>query len=235
MNGDGSADKPQQLDPELLGRKAGDIPYAITRALLSLFGPALAVFEEVFTPPQIERHRQFLEMLAETVNRLSESGLTTEQLKDNEQFLAACVHAQEIWMKTSKEEKRRALQNALRFTGRLEASNDILSVAWSCLDRLTPSHIAVLQYLSKMQRPTRETEPAMAELEGAFPELAEYEMLQAVLDELYQCGLTDSTLALSMTVSYPGRQKQPTILTRFGVEFLRFIGDEYDSPDWASQ
>lgn len=41
MNGDGSADKPQQLAPELLGRKAGDIPYAITRALLSLFGPGI--------------------------------------------------------------------------------------------------------------------------------------------------------------------------------------------------
>lgn len=83
----------------------GAKPVTFLMPLLGHFCRSLVpVFEEVFTPPQIERHRQFLEMLAETVNRLSESGLTTEQLKDNEQFLAACVHAQEIWMKTSKEE-----------------------------------------------------------------------------------------------------------------------------------
>lgn len=219
------SNKPELLDPERLGRTGADDLYGAVRLFASFTGPGLVVFEEVVARPLQRRQEEFTKELAKTVNYLLENGLTNDDLRDNESFQSACVRAFGIWMGTSQESKRRALQNALRYTGRSRVHEDAATMAWTCLDRLTPSHIAVLDYLARMPKPGR-ADAAMEELAVAFPDLAEMEMLEAVLEELYQLGLIDSSMSLAITTTTQANVERQTVVTKFGSHFLDFIRDE---------
>ena len=88
----------------------GDIAYAITKAVIGsipLLGDAATeLFGLVITPPLEKRRVEWMNKIAERLNKLEEMKLIEiHSLKDNDQFIDVVLQATAFALKTSEKEK----------------------------------------------------------------------------------------------------------------------------------
>jgi hypothetical protein len=127
----------------------GAIALKIAEAGISaipVIGGPLAVLSEFLAEPYARRKERWLEELAGVVTEL---GRRVEELskplEENERFLTAVLHANQIAMRTHQEEKLRALRNAVRNSALRSAPDDDRQLMFlRFVDELTMSHIRVL-------------------------------------------------------------------------------------------
>ena len=115
----------------------GAIALKIAEAGISaipVVGGPLAVLSEFLAEPYSRRQQSWLEQLAGVVSELQDrvSDLS-KPLDDNEQFLTAVLHANQIAMRTHQEEKLRALRNAVRNSAQKSAPDDDRQLTFSGL------------------------------------------------------------------------------------------------------
>jgi hypothetical protein len=220
---------------------AADVVHTIVKAGLSVIpvvgGPAAELFALVIAPPLQNRQRRWLEELAERVQQLEErEGITLELLRDSPAFIDAVLTATQSAVKTSSEDKREALRNAVVNSFLANAPPpDIQQLYLSIVDSLSPWHIRLL-YLMK-------DPPGWFDREGksfpnvsmgsldlvvrqAFPEMQTID-LSSVWRDLFTRGLIN-TEGLGMSMTGNGLRSPRT--TPLGSNIVEFTLNRLDVP-----
>jgi hypothetical protein len=120
---------------------------AVTSMIPVLGGPAAEVFAFIIAPPLEKRQAEWMKSVADGLRTLEEKvdSFKIEELPNNESFVTTLLHATRIALMAHREEKRRALRNAVLNAALPNAPDDIqqkMFVEW--LDELTEWHIKVL-------------------------------------------------------------------------------------------
>src|SRR5271168_1476023 len=115
-------------------------------AAIPVVGGPLAVLSEFLAVPYSRRQKTWLERLAEVVSELQDRvSELSKPLDENERFLTAVLHANQIAMRTHQEEKLAALRNAVRNSALKSAPDDDRQLIFlRFIDELTVSQIRVL-------------------------------------------------------------------------------------------
>lgn len=219
---DSADSKPSLLDQQSLNRNADDVAYFAARFGLSFVPQLQVAYEESLPHPALRRQLDMLRAIVERVNYLLTTGVTYQDLEGNETFVAAVYQAHRMLLEAHHKEKKDFILNALENVGRLNAQADLVTIAMSYLERLTPSHIAVLKHLRTLPEP-QYGDHTMEALRRQFPELHELGVLGHVLEELYNCGLIAYADSLGTTVTTFDNPTPSKALTGLGEVFLRFL------------
>ena len=139
-------------------RSKGDLAEDVARRGLSLVpvlgAPAAALIDVVFAPALEQRRNRWFNDLAELVNDLQARvpSLTTAALSADDEWIDAVLAATRIALSTGREDKWRALKNALAHVALSdEPDRDLDSTFLNLIDVLTPSHLRVLHMLQSTQ------------------------------------------------------------------------------------
>lgn len=118
---------------------AGSLPY-VGSAAVELFGALIA-------PPMQRRQREWMEQVGEGLRQLEENrGVNIDELGKDEGFIDTVLHASQAAMRTSEQEKREALRNAVLNSALPNAPDESkrqLFINW--LDTLTVWHLRLLR------------------------------------------------------------------------------------------
>lgn len=212
--------------PERSGR---DIAHSVTKAGLSALpivgGPAAELFQNIVQPPLERRRVAWMADLGERLEELDKKGLNLENLKDNDQFISAAMHASQLALRTHSEEKRDALRNAVTNIAVGQAPEEAMQhVFLNFVDTLTELHIRILRLFQAPRPPQNITVGGLNRvLEHSMPEMKERRQVYDQLwRDLYLGGLVN-TDSLHTSMSGPGLSEKRT--TRLGDEFLSFISE----------
>lgn len=213
---------------------AADTGYAVIRAALGgipvLGSAAQELLQMIIAPPLARRQAAWAEDIGQAIRRLaSDKGIKPEDLRQNASFIDAVLSATQAAVRTSQEEKRKALLNAVA-NAALPAAPDVTEQQMfiALVDRLTDWHLRIL---ALFQRPTellagRRYEPAIgsslgAVIEAAYPELqGRRELCDQVWSDLAAAGLHRSGSLHTMMTPEGTLQKRTT---EVGDRFLAFI------------
>jgi hypothetical protein len=164
----------------------GDHAHAAVRAALGAIpiagGAAAELFAVILTPPIERRRLEWMQSVAEGLNRLEErDGSIAERLASDEAFQSTLIQATLAAIKNHQVEKR----NALRAVVLKAASGSNINVDWKLLfvryiDELTPLHFLVLKFLAN---------PKYFALKSNS-----YEGLALVFEDTYDGGIDPVTL-----------------------------------------
>lgn len=194
---------------------------------------ATELFQMVITPSLEKRRNEWMNSVAEALERLEERGhIRVEDLASNEAFLDTVLHASQAALRNAQEEKREALRNAVLNSALPHPPDESFQqmfVEW--IDSLTVWHLRILKLLDDPQRWFREQnrQPPeytiaghLADLLGkAYPELQNQRILcDQIGKDLYSRGLSRTEHFHAMT-SGSGMYAQRT--TELGHAFLNFI------------
>lgn len=113
--------------------------------------PASEFMSALFDEPVKKRRTRWVEMMAlrivEMEAQLKE--LKIENLPNNEKFVSALLQASNIAARTHQKEKLEALANAVMETAIPSSVDDDIQLMFiQLVDRLTPSHLALLDYFN---------------------------------------------------------------------------------------
>src|SRR5258705_591090 len=181
----------------------GDHVLAVARGALGAirFGGAAAieVLSYVFTPPLLERQREWFDDLGERIERLkSERGITLDQLRDNPAFIDAVATATHSVLRTSSQEKRDAFRNAVTNAALAHSPGLALQqIFLAVTDRFSELHLVMLRFAqsaTQFRTPSGEHLPqrsrATEVLEDAFPESrTKPDLYRIVWTDLFASGL----------------------------------------------
>lgn len=220
--------KPDELDSLHTG----------TKAILSLIPTAGELFTLIVAPPIQRRNEEWQAEIAAAVRRLEERHISPEQLRDNPVFVDALLSASAAVLKTSRQEKREALRNAVinsALPGAPEAA--VQQIFIGLVDRFTEWHLRILGLFAnpKGWRHTggREGAPPLggtttslsAVLIQAYPELRDKAWLyELIWDDLKVAGLHASGGMQVAMSTWNTVEKRTTPL---GDQFVRFISDPF--------
>jgi len=207
----------------------GDAAHAIIKAGLSAIpvvgGPAVELFQHLVQPPLERRRGEWMAAIGEKLQELENRGIDIEVLGQKDEFISAVMHASQIALRTHKEEKRKALINAVFNVASGQSPGEALEhmfLEW--VDSLSVLHI---QILNLFQNPT--PPPGMSM--GGLSSVLEYNMPHLkgrshiyiqIWRDLYSRGLVN-TDGMNTTMSSQGLAVKRT--TAIGDEFLRFISE----------
>lgn len=109
-------DEDRKYDPPQ--ERAGDKLHMIARAAISsvpvIGSVANEFFQAIIAPPLRKRQSEWMDDIAAAVRRLEEQpAFSVEALTENEAFIDTVLHASQVAVRTTNEEKRKALQNAV--------------------------------------------------------------------------------------------------------------------------
>lgn len=227
---------PQPTEPD--ERDAASI---ITRTALGVVpligGPAAELFNFVVVPSLERRKAEWLNDLAERVRELqAEERLTFEDLK-SDAVVDAMLHASQAAMRTSSEEKRAAMRNAVLNTALPGAPGAMdRYVFLRFVDEFSEWHLRVLKLFqspSQWEKAngtkfTSNYSGALADiLNAAFPELAARRpFCDLVWSDLERAGFVNGSLHTMMT----GHGLLQPRTTEEGNRFLAFIEEPQESP-----
>jgi hypothetical protein len=213
-----------------------DIAHAITKGGLGAIpivgSLATEIFSLVVTPPLEKRRADWMNDVAERLNKLEEDGLIDIQsLKDNDQFIDVVLQTTTFALKTSEEEKIAAFKNALVNTALGEApSKTKTQIFLSQLDKFTVWHIKLLNFIdnprdwfknANRNPPNYMMGSISAVIIDAFPELRENDALVDVIWEDLNVAGFHATSGVKTMMTGDGTLAERT--TPFGKEFLDFI------------
>jgi hypothetical protein len=212
----------------------GDTVHAIGSAALQMVpvigSAAVDLLKHVIAPPLERRRDTWMQTVAEA---LKKHDVAFEDLGDRDELLDAFLQASTAAIKTSSDEKRTALRNAVLNIAKGWDPDESLSQQFlDLVERLHPWHLRLLRAMDDPARWAKEHNvnyrPAMSSslgafIEAAFPELKDrrdfYGQLWA---ELGQAGLGGNS-GLSTMMTETGWLPQRT--TDRGRKFLRFISE----------
>lgn len=213
----------------------GDAVHLIARSVISsipVFGAAaLELFNVVIEPPIMRRKDEWLTLLAEKVALLAKSvdGFKVENLKDNELFITAVLHATPAALRTHQKEKLDALRNAVLNTALSRGPDEDMQLMFlGFLDKFTPWHLRVLMHFHE-NPPDWMLGSDPAYLAQAFPQLLEQTeaglggkvgFFMQLVHDLENSGLLDTQSPPRAT---SGRGNPTGKSTKLGEQFLEFI------------
>lgn len=236
-------DSEQSQDTSRAPRASGgDTLHALGRAGLSAIpfvgGPAVELFNHFISSPLSRRVNEWRERVGERLQSLeAQRGNSLEDLQKDEAFLAVLLQASQTAVRTSSEEKRDALLNAIvnsAAPSKPDAAEQILFLDY--IDRFTDWHLRILLLFSKPAEFAEkngvtfthsELSTSLGDLlEKVFPELrGKREFYDQVWFQLNQAGLVKTdTLHSMMTTS--GALSSRT--TELAGRFLAFIASGSD-------
>ncbi|UYW33636.1 hypothetical protein [Methylorubrum extorquens] len=189
------------------------------------------IVEHVIGEPLRKRRDEFFTRVGERLNKLEEQGrISSSELSDDEEFVSAVYEATQIYMKTSKEEKRQLLENAIINTALGFNLDDVLRGAfYALIERFSPLHIVVLKMLHDPSASPEYADAAknvyMSSKDNIVRQVLKMPHhhasgpLERVFSDLNREGLTDGSEKGGMTKD--GVMAGSTTL--IGAQFLRFI------------
>lgn len=215
---------------------AGEIAHVSAKVALAavpVVGGSLAeLFAYLINDPVEKRRDEWIEEIAARIEELEEQlgKPIIDGLRNDEKFTTVLLSASQIAIRNHQMEKIEALVNAVLNAALGKIPDDTeRSIMLSLIDRLTPSHLAILA----LMRAPRENAMVMKRVEhismggltlvifAAFPQLSGRGPLAEMLwRELVDTGLLISS-GLNVTMSRPGLLEKRT--TTFGDKFLDFI------------
>lgn len=213
---------------------AADAGYAVVRAALGgipIVGPAAQeLLQMIIAPPLARRQAEWAEDVGAAIRNLeAQKGIRPDQLRDNPAFVDAVLAATQVAVRTSQEEKRKALLNAITnsaLPGAPEIAEQQMFIA--LIDRMTEWHIRVLRLFQdpagalaeRHYRPSISGSLAGV-IEAAYPELqGRRELYDQVWSDLSAAGLHRSG-SLHTNMTPQGTLQKRT--TELGDRFLEFI------------
>ncbi len=212
----------------------GEIALKIAEAGISaipFIGGPLAVLSEFLAEPYARRKQRWLEELAQLVSELQ--GRVEElskPLEENERFLTAVLHANQIAMRAHQEDKLRALRNAVRNSALKSAPDDDRQLMFlRFIDELTASHIRVLTVFDDPAAAVKATGREMRAMGGltlviyhCVPELnGQGHFCEQLSRDLENRGLIAQGTKLNLMMTPQGMLTPRT--TDLGKQFLAFI------------
>lgn len=213
----------------------GDVAHLVARAVIGsvpVFGAAgLELFNAVIEPPVSRRRDEWLSALAEQVARLEKmvDEFKVENLKDDEVFVTAVLHATAAALRTHQQEKLDALRNAvLNVALHTSPDEDMQLMFLGFIDKFTPWHIRVLMHFHE-NPPDWMLGNDPAYLAKAFPGLLQQtdddlsgrvEFFMQIVHDLESSGLLDTQSPPRAT---SGRGNPTGKSTELGAQFLQFI------------
>lgn len=131
----------------------GDTAYAVVRAGIGAVplvgGPALELLARLFSSPIERRRESWFEEVHAAIVDLQTRGVDVSALKANGDFCDLVLDATGAAMRTHREEKRRALRNAITNAGLRGTAGETKSrVFLRLIDELDVHHLLLLQLLA---------------------------------------------------------------------------------------
>lgn len=212
----------------------GDAAYAALRAGLGsvpvVGAVAVELLQLLLAPPLEKRRTQWMEEVAQTLQELERNrGIRLEDLQANEVFIDTVLHASQVVLRTSQEEKRRALRNAVLNAALPHAPEQSLQQMFlNFVDTFTVWHLRLLKLFhnpkawfaaNKKPFPDLYMGGLNHVLTSAYPGL-ERGFYDQVWRDLYLSGLV-STDGLHTMMTAQGLEAQRA--SDLGSQFLRFI------------
>jgi hypothetical protein len=202
--------------------------------MLPVVGSPLVEFLAfVIGDPAQERRDDFMKETLDRVVALEGKfdGLRIDVLRSNEQFQATFIQSVRIATTTADATKKRILQNAILNSAIISMSETIRQIFMQNLDRVTPLHAGLLNFLDNPSSHPAAVAAAKGIMAGslitvidaALPHFtANKEIFDRVCIDLYSMGLTSND-------SFGGMQSGSGLLDRrttpLGQSFLAFISD----------
>jgi hypothetical protein len=195
---------------------------------------AAELFNQLVTPPLEKRRLAWMQEVGERLQRLeAERGVDLEETQKNDLFVDTALIATQAALRTSSEEKRAALRNAILNAALPSAPEAVKQKIFvSLIDSFTDWHILVLKFLHGPEAwfATHQLPPlniSMGSLSTvimkAIPEMAgQKPVLEQIWRDLEANGLHRSG-PLATTMSGHGLMEKRT--TEFADEFLSFVSD----------
>jgi hypothetical protein len=197
--------------------------------------PAVKLFEFLFAPPLEKRRQEWMESVAEGLRGLEENQhCKIEDLRSNDAFIDTAIRTSQAALRTSQQEKREALRNAMlnaALPHAPDASRQQIFVGW--VESLTVWHLRMLRLFAdppswfKANKREPQQHVITSSLSGllteAYPELKnERPFYDKIAKDLYNDGLLGSD-SLHVMMSAGGAHQNHA--TQLGEQFLRFISD----------
>ena len=213
---------------------SGDTLHTLTRAGLSaipsLGGPAVEIFNAIFTPPLNKRKDAWIHSIAKSLIELEGKvdGFNLETLSKNEVFITTVTHATYTAIRNHHEVKLTALRNAVINSALPNPPDEDLQLMFiNFIDFLTPWHLRILSlfqdpkaYMNKNKIPLPSFSGGLRSMIlHVFPELKGREdFLIQIVKDLYSRGLIHSDSIGTMLSDVFAPQT-----TNLGNQFVAFI------------
>ena len=202
-------------------------------------GGALAEIAGHFNNNLARRQEFWMVQVSEAINALQKrSGLTVDQLMNNEAFTSFLLQATPIALRNHQKEKISTLKNALASVGNPEFSDEDLAFQFlRYIDELTVSHMTILRLISSKADAFKEVKS----MEQAFEQLTQDNqadisplLARTYLRDLDARGLVNAIDLEDLTdfeskavyIAAEQTDRHPLQLTELGEKFLSFIAVE---------
>lgn len=202
-------------------------------------GGALAEIAGHFNNNLARRQEFWMVQVSEAINALQKrSGLTVDQLMNNEAFTSFLLQATPIALRNHQKEKISTLKNALASVGNPEFSDEDLAFQFlRYIDELTVSHMTILRIISSKADAFKEVKS----MEQAFEQLTQDNqadisplLARTYLRDLDARGLVNAIDLEDLTdfeskavyIAAEQTDRHPLQLTELGEKFLSFIAVE---------
>ncbi len=226
-----------------------DTLHAVARAGIGAVpvvgGPALELLARLFSSP-IERRRElWFEGVHSAIADLHARGVDVAALRDNDDFCNLVLDTTAAAMRTHREEKRKALRNAITNAGLRGTSGDTRTrVFLRLVDELDVHHLLLLQLLAdpaaflkvrNLPFPGPAPDPyterdaltthqsprsLLSIMKNVLGDALPYELRDIAFEDLVRRGMVDRETKFG-TLCIAGK----TLASPLGCEFVRFIGE----------
>jgi len=186
-------------------------------------GVAAELFSFLIQAPVEKRKEEWMSRVVEKLLELEANGFKLDELRNNEEFLSAVMHASQIASRSHQAVKLDALRNAVLNVARGQAPEAAFqSIFLNLVDNFTELHLRVLKvFQAPLQWPSVELGRLSCVLEHNIPELrGRKELYDQIWKDLYWRGLVNTDgLHAMMSDSMFGQKRT----TGMGDAFLGFI------------
>jgi DNA-binding Lrp family transcriptional regulator len=203
----------------------------VALSMIPIAGAPLVEILNLLVTPTLQKRRDkwFIE-LGDRLKKLEDDGyIKLEDLQTNDEFIDISIKATEIALKTSEEEKLKALQNALLNTT-IDTTIDlsIKQIFINNIDTFTVWHIKLLKLFDNPKQYENVVKDiSMGGLstliEGVYPELkSKQDFYRLIIKDLFSSGFT-TIESVGTTMTKNGILSQRT--SSLGKQFIKYISD----------
>jgi hypothetical protein len=210
---------------ELPRETVGDHAHMLFRGLLGAIPvagqAAIEFFQTVITPPLTKRRIEWMNEVAEGLRELEErQKCVLDELKDNDTFVDTVLHASQAALRTSRQEKRNALRNAVLNSALPNPPEDSFQQMFiDFVDSFSALHLQLLAFLDDPNAwygqhgrtpPDRAPDTLWQLVSKAFPHLNSEEILcERVCMNLHESGLLIASSLRKRVSRFPYFPKRP--------------------------
>lgn len=213
----------------------GDTAHLVVSGVMSLIPGLPELFQYFITPPLEKRRAKWMEDIGQALRDLEKNqGAKLEELQSNDTVIDTVLHATQIALRSSQEEKREALRNAVINAALPNPPDESIQLMFlNLVDTFTVWHLRLLRLFqnprgwfaeNNKQLPSFAISSSLAQLlTAAYPELGDQRpFYDLVINELSAKGLFSSSGTHAMMSATGAFAKRTTNL---GDRFLQFITD----------